>query len=102
MHQRYEIELLADGVVKSDLLVPAIALIHRVGQNRDGKPGVLKLPGSLEGAVIGGVVDDQDLGVVFGERRRHALEHRLDGPLRVVGDDKYQQSLGRRHGIILP
>ena len=95
------VEALLDGVVKADLLIAAVALVDRVEQNRHGKRHVGEFAGAFKGVVRGGIVDNQDMGVVPRQGRVDAPEDVLDGRLGVVGDDEDEDALhsGRRCAV---
>ena len=65
--QSDDVEAIVDRILESDLLVPAVPLVHWIHENREVERNVaaaLAHLASFEGSVLGGVVDDQDLGVV--------------------------------------
>ena len=70
--------------------IAAIALVDRVEEDRQGKATVFGFAGLAEGLVLGGIVDDQDLGMIFGQRIGDALDYALDGALRVVRHNEDQ------------
>ena len=95
VHQRHPVEAVFDGVVESDLLVAAVALVDRVeqhGQLEGHDPPAVGQFAAQEGVVPGGVVDDEHLHLVARRQiRGDPPEHVLDGPLGVVGDDEDEQ-----------
>ena len=78
--------------MKTDLLIPAIPLIHGVKQYGDGEWRFLDLFRALERAIRRGIVNDQDPSIVFGERGWNPPEDILDGPFGVVRHDEDEYS----------
>ena len=82
--------------MEADLLVAAVALVERVVEDAKGERERLvctKVLSSLEGAVVGRVIDHEYLdGVVVSESRRDPHQDVLDRPLGVVRDDEDQQA----------
>src|SRR5689334_17906328 len=94
MKERDHVEALVYSVVEADFLIAAVTLVDWIVQDGQGErrlSGTFDVIRLLEGGVAGGIVDDEDLGIVFGKRRRQPADHLLDGPRRIVSDDKDQQ-----------
>ncbi len=100
VHQGYDVKTFLDGVVKADFLVAAIALVDRVEEDRQGKAAVFHFASLMEGLVLRGIVDDQDFGMVLGQRFRDALDYALDRAFRIVCHNKDQDSRGHRCTIL--
>ena len=96
VHEGDDVKAILDGVVKADFLVAAIALVDRVEEDRRGKAAVFRFASLTEGLVPGGIVDDQDLGMILGQRLGDALDDALDGALRIVRHDENQDFGGHR------
>ena len=68
MNQRDEIEAVCDGVMVADLLIAAVALIFRVKKHMKRKcesAGRRNAVTDLEGAIVGRVVDGENLNLVL-------------------------------------
>ena len=96
MQQRHEIEALLDGVVIADLLVAAVALVHRIVEHShlEGDFRMAANPDPFgERRILGTVVDDQDFNIVRVEQvRGDATHHFLDGTLGEIGDDENKKA----------
>jgi hypothetical protein len=95
VHHGHEVEALADGVGVAHLLVATVPLVVLVAEDRhpDLRMGAAVGAADRVRAVVGGVVDDQDLAVEVAEDRAwDALEDRREGVLRVVGDDEDEEA----------
>ena len=96
MQQRYEVEIVLDGVVIADLLIAAIALVDRIVEHGhlEGNFRIAANPDPLgEGSVLGTVVNDQNLDIISVEQlRRYATHDFLDGTLGEISDNEDKQS----------
>jgi hypothetical protein len=86
--------------VKTNLLIAAVALIDGIEQDGDGERRGVYFASPLEGPVRGGIVNDQDVGIVLRQLWGYAPENALDGPFRVISYDKNEDlcALSCSHG----
>ena len=95
VQQRHEVEAVLDRVMVADLLVAAIALVHRVVEHGHLE-GDVSLPDAdrlREGRILGTVVDDQDFDIIrIKQVDRDAPHHFIDGALGEIGDDENKKT----------
>src|SRR5262249_55880301 len=95
VNQRHEVESFTNGVIKTDLLITAIALVNGIAEHCQGKSeSTVSFNGvsPRESFVLRRVVDDQDFRVIIlTKAARYALKNALDRALCVVRHDKDQQ-----------
>ncbi len=71
--------------------MPWLIGLKSTGERQSQGAGGLDLMADFEGAIVGGVVDGEDLDIVlFGQSRRNPRQNALDGPLGVVGHHEDQ------------
>jgi len=91
MNQRDYIELPLNSVMKSDLLIAPVALIHRIEQHRKWERQVARLRQALcafKGLVMRRIVDNQYFCFVVGKRVWNSSDHALNRLLGVVRNDE--------------
>jgi hypothetical protein len=92
VHESDIIELFANRVMKTDFLISAITLVHRVEQHGDREGRFLYLASPLERPVGRGIVNDQNSRVICGQRGRNPPENILYSPFGVIRHDENEDS----------
>ena len=96
--ERHDVKSVVDRVTVAELLIPAIALIHRVSQRHDPQVVAvgLVLDPLRKRLIFRRIVDNEHLDTAVAQRCRDAVEHTADGLLRVIRDDENEDALLRK------
>jgi hypothetical protein len=100
VQEHYRIVATIDRILITELLVAAIALIHRIALNGDFAARPLGIGFSDSECIVRrAIVDDEHVGIAelflphaFG----NAVEHMLDMLFGIIGDDENEQPAGLR------